>query len=126
MVIVDTPVWFDSFAGDSKAETEWLDVETGNQWLGITDVTQCEILQGARSDTEFRILNGEMLKYEDLQPGAGRLRSPGSQARIHAPRDHRLLDRHVLLEGRARTSSSRPRIRTFRKVPGVARGSSMN
>jgi predicted nucleic acid-binding protein len=46
MVIVDTSVWFDYFAGVSNAETGWLDVEMGKQTLGVTDLILCEILQG--------------------------------------------------------------------------------
>ena len=38
MVIVDTSVWFDYFAGVSNAETGWLDVEMGKQRLGVTDL----------------------------------------------------------------------------------------
>ena len=46
MVIVDTSVWFDYFAGVSNAETRWLDVAMGKQRLGVTDLILCEILQG--------------------------------------------------------------------------------
>ena len=49
MVIVDTSVWFDYFAGVSNAETRWLDVEMGKQRLGVTDLILCEILQGTRA-----------------------------------------------------------------------------
>jgi predicted nucleic acid-binding protein len=62
MVIVDTSVWFDYFAGVSNAETGWLDVEVGKQRLGVTDLILCEILQGTRGDREFRVLKGAMLK----------------------------------------------------------------
>jgi predicted nucleic acid-binding protein len=69
MVIVDTSVWFDYFAGVSNAETGWLDVEMGKQRLGVTDLILCEILQGTRSDREFRVLKGAMLKYEVFATG---------------------------------------------------------
>jgi hypothetical protein len=69
-VIVDTSVWFDYFAGVSNAETRWLDVEMGKQRLGVTDLILCKILQGTRSDREFRVLKGAMLKYEIFATGA--------------------------------------------------------
>jgi predicted nucleic acid-binding protein len=69
MVIVDTSVWFDYFAGVSNAETGWLDVEMGKQRLGVTDLMLYEILQGTRSDREFRVLKGAMLKYEVFATG---------------------------------------------------------
>jgi hypothetical protein len=69
MVIVDTSVWFDYFAGVSNAETAWLDVEMGKQRLGVTDLVLCEILQGTRSHREFRVLKRAMLKYEVFATG---------------------------------------------------------
>jgi predicted nucleic acid-binding protein len=69
MVIVDSSVWFDYFAGAANAQTEWLDVQAGKQRLGLTDLILCEILRGARSDSEFRVLNEEMLKYEIFSTG---------------------------------------------------------
>ncbi len=70
MVIVDTSVWFDYFAGVSNAETRWLDVEMGKQRLGVTDLILCKILQETRSDREFRVLKGAMLKYEVFATGS--------------------------------------------------------
>jgi hypothetical protein len=72
MVIVDTLVWFDYFAGVSNAETGWLDVEMGKQRLGVTDLILCEMLQGTRSDREFRVLRGALLKYEVSRPAVVR------------------------------------------------------
>jgi predicted nucleic acid-binding protein len=69
MVIVDTSVWFDYFAGTCNAETVWLDLEMSKQRLGVTDLILCEILQGTRSDREFRLLRDAMLKYEVFATG---------------------------------------------------------
>ncbi len=41
----------------------------GKQRLGVTDLILCEILQGTRSDREFRVLKGAMLKYEGFATG---------------------------------------------------------
>ena len=84
MVIVDTSVWFDYFAGVSNAETGWLDVEMGKQRLGVTDLILCEILQGTRGDREFRVLKGAMLKYEVFATG-------GREMAIAASENYRLL-----------------------------------
>ena len=46
MVIVDTSVWFDYFAGVSNAETGWLDVEMGKQRLGVTDLNPLRDIAG--------------------------------------------------------------------------------
>jgi len=86
MVIVDTSVWFDYFAGASNPETTWLDAETGKQRLGITDLILCEILQGSRSEAEFRILVREMLKYEVFLAG-------GQEMAIASARNYRELRR---------------------------------
>ena len=84
MVIVDTSVWFDYFAGVLNAETGWLDVEMGKQRLGVTDLILCEILQGTRSDREFRVLKGAMLKYEVFATG-------GREMTIASSENYRLL-----------------------------------
>jgi predicted nucleic acid-binding protein len=84
MVIVDTSVWFDYFAGESNAETGWLDVEMGKQRLGVTDLILCEILQGIHSDREFRVLKGAMLKYEVFATG-------GREMTIASSENYRLL-----------------------------------
>jgi predicted nucleic acid-binding protein len=84
VVIVDTSVWFDYFAGVSNAETGWLDVEMGKQRLGLTDLILCEILQGTRSDREFRVLKGAMLQYEVFATG-------GREMTIASSENYRLL-----------------------------------
>ena len=84
MVIVDTSVWFDYFAGVSNDETGWLDVEIGKQRLGITDLILCEILQGTRSDREFRVLKGAMLKSEVFATG-------GREMAVASSENYRLL-----------------------------------
>jgi len=84
MVIVDTSVWFDYFAGASNPEATWLDVEMSRQRLGLTDLILCEILQGSRSDAEFRILHEEMLKYEVFPTG-------GREMAIASAQNYRLL-----------------------------------
>lgn len=54
MVIVDTSVWIDYFGGIANAHTDWLDGRLGVEPVGLTDLILCEILQGIKSDSQFR------------------------------------------------------------------------
>jgi predicted nucleic acid-binding protein len=69
MVIVDTTVWIDLFAGIANSETRWLDAEAGKQRLGLTDMILCEVLQGIRSREELMKAEGELLKCEVFSTG---------------------------------------------------------
>lgn len=69
MVIVDTTVWVDYFRGISNAETEWVDREADKKRIGLTDLILCEVLQGVRSEREFRLLHAELLEFEVFQAG---------------------------------------------------------
>jgi|SRR5450432_2326893 predicted nucleic acid-binding protein len=69
MVIVDTSVWIDYFGNVSNAETEWLEREMTRQRLGVTDLILGEILQGIDDNSEFRLLQQEMMKYEVFATG---------------------------------------------------------
>lgn len=69
MVIVDTTVWIDYFRGTRNAETDWLDREAHKVRIGITDLILCEVLQGARSDRAFTLLQEELLEFELFQAG---------------------------------------------------------
>ena len=53
MVVVDTSVWVDYFAGRANLQTEWLHVAFGEVKVGITDLILCELLQGVRDDAGF-------------------------------------------------------------------------
>lgn len=64
MVIVDTTVWIDYFAGTVNPETEWLDRELDSQRIGLTDLILCEILQGIRGESAFRKVQQEMSRFE--------------------------------------------------------------
>ena len=54
MILVDTSVWVDYFNGHDTPETGKLDTLLGNEPLGISDLILTEILQGFRSDADFR------------------------------------------------------------------------
>lgn len=69
MTIVDTTVWVDYFRGTPSAEAAWLDRELGSRRIGLTDLILCEVLQGLRSETQFRSVNRELAKLEIFATG---------------------------------------------------------
>ena len=54
MTIIDTSVWIDFFNGKATAETEVLDRLLGIESLIVGDLILVEVLQGFRSDRDFR------------------------------------------------------------------------
>ena len=55
MILVDTSVWIDYFKGLDTQETNLLDLSLGNNDVAIGDLILLEILQGFRSDKEYKI-----------------------------------------------------------------------
>ena len=55
MVLVDTSVWIDYFNGHSTAQTEKLDGLLSSTIVVVGDLILAEILQGFRSDRDYRI-----------------------------------------------------------------------
>jgi hypothetical protein len=64
MVIVDTTVWIDYFRGVGTPETRWLDAQMYRQRLGLTDLILCELLQGAKQNSEFSQIREEKSRAE--------------------------------------------------------------
>jgi predicted nucleic acid-binding protein len=54
MVVVDSSVWVDYFNGRVTKQTDILDSLLGRELLVIGDIILTEVLQGFRSDREFR------------------------------------------------------------------------
>ena len=54
MVVVDSSVWIDYFNGRETRQTELLDSLLGQRELIVGDLILTEVLQGFRSDREFR------------------------------------------------------------------------
>src|SRR5438105_15629651 len=69
MVIVDTTVWIDYWAGTGSLETDWLDAELDRQRLGVTDIIVCELLQGVPDEAEAATLERELAKLEVFNTG---------------------------------------------------------
>jgi predicted nucleic acid-binding protein len=54
MIIVDSSVWIDYFNGRSTPQTDKLDELLGVELLGIGDIILTEVLQGFRTDQDYR------------------------------------------------------------------------
>jgi predicted nucleic acid-binding protein len=54
MVLADTSVWIDYFNGVSTWQTERLDFLLDTEPIALGDLILTEVLQGFRSDTDFR------------------------------------------------------------------------
>ncbi|PIQ63926.1 MAG: VapC toxin family PIN domain ribonuclease [Bacteroidetes bacterium CG12_big_fil_rev_8_21_14_0_65_60_17] len=54
MIIVDTSVWIDFFNGHPTRECDALESILGVEQVGIGDIILIEILQGIRSDADYR------------------------------------------------------------------------
>ena len=55
MIFVDSSVWVDYFNGTPSAETDYLEILLGKEPVGLGDVVLIEVLQGFRSDQDYRI-----------------------------------------------------------------------
>lgn len=53
-MVVDSSVWIDYFNGRSSVETEMLDSLLGERQITVGDLVLTEVLQGFRSDRDFR------------------------------------------------------------------------
>ncbi len=54
MIVVDTSVWIDYFNGHDTPETDTLDLALGGESVAIGDLILLEILQGFRSDQDYK------------------------------------------------------------------------
>jgi predicted nucleic acid-binding protein len=64
MVIVDSSVWVDAFADRQNRETRLLWELLGDERIGLCDLVLCEVLQGARSETEYRHIRDTLLALD--------------------------------------------------------------
>src|SRR5258708_6876935 len=84
IIIVDTSVWVDYFAGISNKETEWLDRAIGRELVSVTDLILCEILQGIRTDRQHEQTRLWLLSFDVFPSG-------GVEMAIAAATNHRRL-----------------------------------
>jgi len=52
--LVDTSVWVDYFEGRATAQTEWLDLALGREWLVTADLIVAEVLTGIARDAQWK------------------------------------------------------------------------
>ena len=62
MVIVDSSVWIDALRGISNRHSMWLHEALGKEQIGITSLILCEVLQGIRTESQFRKTRISMLE----------------------------------------------------------------
>ncbi|MGV0036377.1 MAG: PIN domain nuclease [Candidatus Azotimanducaceae bacterium WSBS_2022_MAG_OTU7] len=71
MILVDSSVWIDYFNGQKSTETDLLDELLASDAVCLGDIILSEVLQGFRSDTEYRQtrnLLGALPVYQMLNP----------------------------------------------------------
>ena len=73
MILVDSSVWIDYFNGNQTQQTDWLDSSLGNTPIIIGDLILTEVLQGFRSDKEFKIAKDLLLNIPLMSMGGQEL-----------------------------------------------------
>jgi predicted nucleic acid-binding protein len=84
VIIVDTSVWIDYFAGTANEQTDWLDRELTHRPIGLVDLILCEILQGVRTETQFQKVRSDLIDVEFFETG-------GEELAISSARNYRTL-----------------------------------
>jgi predicted nucleic acid-binding protein len=64
MFVVDSSVWIDFFNGKFNQETEILDDALGSELVALGDIMLAEVLQGFRSDRDYRKARGLLLSLD--------------------------------------------------------------
>tara|TARA_R110002110_G_scaffold414983_1_gene647333 strand:- start:19466 stop:19858 length:393 start_codon:yes stop_codon:yes gene_type:complete len=60
VILVDSSVWIDYFLGNDTPQVEILDRSLGVRVVGLGDLVLTEVLQGFRSDKDYRIARSIM------------------------------------------------------------------
>ena len=87
MIIVDTTVWVDFFAGRENLQSLWLRAEMGTDTLALTDLILCEVLQGLRNEKACADIARQLNAFPVFNTG-------GQEAAIAAARNYRFLRAH--------------------------------
>lgn len=69
MVLVDTSVWLDYLKGVASLEARWLFDRLGVETFVLPDLVLCEVLQGAKSESDMTKLRERMSPFEVLDSG---------------------------------------------------------
>jgi predicted nucleic acid-binding protein len=73
MIIVDSTVWVDFFAGNENLQSLWLKSEVGRPSVGLTDLILCEVLQGVRSEKMFASISRQLAEFPIFSTGGQEL-----------------------------------------------------
>ena len=69
MIIVDTTVWVDYLRGTRTSHVDWLDDQLTSERFGLTDLILCEVLQGITTDSQFDVVQEQLLELEVFETG---------------------------------------------------------
>lgn len=69
MIVVDTSVWVDLFAGRDTPQTTYLSqcLNDGDEDIALTDIVLTEILQGLRTDREVQRVEERLSVFDVLR-----------------------------------------------------------
>ena len=67
MILVDSSVWIDYLGGAPTREADWLDRKLDTERVLVGDLMLTEVLQGCRTDREFREVHAELLTFPFLE-----------------------------------------------------------
>ena len=84
MIIVDSSVWIDVLNGNSTPQAVWLRDSFGRRAIAIPDLSVTEVLQGARSERDFRAILGLIGLVPVMQ-------TTSAQISVEAARNYRML-----------------------------------
>ena len=73
MVIVDTSVLIAYLNDQVTRHNEWLDRQGGLQRIGITTLTQAEVLQGIRTEEQFLAVSQLLSEFSIFETGSSAL-----------------------------------------------------
>jgi hypothetical protein len=73
MVIVDSSVWIDALWGTATPQTIWLRNSIGKKPIGLTSLILCEVLQGTRTERQFRGFQQDLLQLPVFEAGSAQL-----------------------------------------------------
>jgi predicted nucleic acid-binding protein len=66
VILVDAGVWIDYFGGTRTPQTDWLDAHLPRRRFLIGDVVLAEVLQGCRTDRQFRTLRTALAGFRGV------------------------------------------------------------
>ncbi len=73
MIVVDTSVWIDFFAGNENLQSLWLRSEVGRPSIALTDLILCEVLQGIRGEQMFTKISRQLAEFPIFSTGGQEL-----------------------------------------------------